>query len=181
MPPVENTRTAKVWTALRRMVSMSSAATDGEFHVWPSSVNSEAQPLQSLPASNVCRLVSKTFKDSAGSAPDTWWPPDLQNVSQGRCGRQASKQASRQVGREGSPGQLVQTPRRCNWCTAASHSALHPAVFFFYKRQHSAKCRLSVCRTRNLCSAGVCHWKCTSASVEPDLKVTLLLRQSAFS
>ena len=45
MPPVENTRTAKVWTALRRMVSMSSAATDGEFHVWPSSVNSEAQPL----------------------------------------------------------------------------------------------------------------------------------------
>ena len=130
MPPVENTRTAKVWTALRRMVSMSSAATDGEFHVWPSSVNSESLPLQSLPASNVCRLVSKTFKDSAGSAPDTWWPPDLQNVSQGRCGRQASKQASRQVGREGSPGQLVQTPRRCNWCTAASHSALHPAVFF---------------------------------------------------
>ena len=42
VPPVENTRTAKVWTALRRMVSMSSAATDGEFHVWPSSVNSES-------------------------------------------------------------------------------------------------------------------------------------------
>ena len=38
---------------------------------------------------------SKTFKDSAGSAPDTWWPPDLQNVIQGRCGRQAGKQASK--------------------------------------------------------------------------------------
>ena len=179
VPPVENTRTAKVWTALRRMVSMSSAATDGEFHVWPSSVNSESQPLQSLPASNVCRLVSKTFKDSAGSAPDTWWPPDLQNVSQGRCGRQAG----RQVGKKGGRGALG------SWCRhpdGATGARLHPTLhctrqFFFYKRQHSAKCRLSVCRTRNLCSAGVCHWKCTSASVEPDLKVTLLLRQSAFS
>ena len=52
VPPVENTRTAKVWTALRRMVSMSSAATDGEFHVWPSSVNSEPLPtcVKCLPA-----------------------------------------------------------------------------------------------------------------------------------
>ena len=96
VPPVENTRTAKVWTALRRMVSMSAAATDGEFHVWPSSVNSESQPLPMyLRQMSAGSCPSKTFKDSAGSAPDTWWPPDLQNVIQGRCGRQAGKQASK--------------------------------------------------------------------------------------
>ena len=57
--------------------------------------------------------------------------------------RQASWQASRQVGREGSPGQLVQTSRRCNWCTAASHSALHPAVFFLQKA--------ALCKVPSLC------------------------------
>ena len=58
--------------------------------------------------------------------------------------RQASRQASRQVGREGSPGQLVQTSRRCNWCTAASHSALHPAVFFFLQKA-------ALCKVPSLC------------------------------
>ena len=106
-------------------------------------------------------VVSVRFSRFAGFPPDTQWPPDLQNVSQGQFGREAGR------------GAALQTPRRCKWCTAASHSALHGT---FSKTQSHCPARLSnaisQCRTLNLCCAAVCHCKCTSASVEPDLKVT---------
>ena len=70
------------------------------------------------PASDVSQLAAQDSQRFAGFAPDTWWPPDLQNVSQGRCGREGGGEGAA-LGRE------LQTARRCKWCTAASHSALH--------------------------------------------------------
>ena len=43
------------------------------------------------PASDVCQSAVQDSQRFAGFAPDTWWPPDLQNVSQGQCGREAGR------------------------------------------------------------------------------------------
>ena len=122
------------------------------------------------PASDVCQLLlpCKTLKDlQALRWPDTWWPPDLQNVSQGRCGREAGR---------GQPW-----AGRCRHPDGASGAQLHPTphcTALFLKHDFALPCSaqqcilVSQCRTPNLCCAAVCQWKCTSASVEPDLKVT---------
>ena len=97
---------------------------------------------------------SKTFKDSAGSAPDTWWPPDLQNVIQGRCGRQAGKQASRQASREG--GALGSWRRHPDGATGARlHPTLHCTRLSFFTKGSTLQSAVSLCAGLRIFAARV--------------------------
>ena len=81
----------------------------------------------------------------------------------------------RQGGREGggSPGQGAadtQTVQVVHSCIPRQHctALFHHRTALLCRAMHSG---LSV-QDSNLCCAAVCHWKCTLASGEPDLKVT---------
>lgn len=122
MPLVEHTRTAQgadgvPW--LTDVWSLCPLPQTGSFKSGRqvSAVGLSPSP-EVTPASDVSQLAAQDSQRFAGFAPDTWWPPDLQNVSQGRCGREGGGEGAA-LGRE------LQTARRCKWCTAASHSALH--------------------------------------------------------
>ena len=118
------------------------------------------------PASDVCQLPVQDSLRFAGFAPDTWWPPDLQNVSQGRCGREAGREGGGQPWAgscrhpDGASGaQLHPTPH----CTAL----FHHRTALLCSAMHSG---LSVQDSESLLRR--CLPLEVHTSGEPDLKVT---------
>ena len=84
------------------------------------------------PASDVCQSAVQDSQRFAGFAPDTWWPPDLQNVSQGQCGREAGRGqpwAGRCRHPDGAIGAQLHPTPHCTALFPKHHFALQSNAF----------------------------------------------------